>query len=611
MRFRLNKIAVVADIEKAYVQLELNSCDRDVTRFLWLKDVDSPVSDDNLQEYRFRRVIWGIICSAFLLASTIYLHLRSYKNEISKDVANNLYVDNLVSGVVSVEDGVTYYNTVKRIFNEASMNMCKWSSNSKNLMELMKPEDRCNDKSIKILGVMWNTDTDVLRLTYLKDNIMEDKLSKRVMLKIIASVYDPLGFLAPVMIKFKVLLQEMWRRGIEWDDDIPEDIRLKWNKISVDLRSLQNIALPRCIDFGDGKGVRRYELITFADASKIAYSAAVYLKIVNGQNIDVNVVFAKSRLAPVKEISIPRLELLAVLIGCRASVFVAKELKLGNIRQTIMTDSRCVIEWYRSEKELKRFVRDKIREIRSFELRIGYVKSEENPADIASRGESVKNLMQNKLWWNGPRWLVEDDESYYSRSYEVPEDIRDAVINEERGSNILHEVGLISELCENSSSPFGINENKFSSYSTLIRVTSWCERFLSNIRRGKVQGCLKASEILKSKVMWIKYIQSRCFSDIIRDIKTNKRNSIVNSLGLGVDKDGILRCFGRFDSKENAPKLLPKSCHFTNLIIERNHKRMLHAGVSQTLSETRNEHWVIHGRSAVRKVIRNCLVCIR
>ena len=156
---------------------------------------------------------------------------------------------------------------------------------------------------------------------------------------------------------------------------------------------LSSISIHHCITAGSSK-YSKFEIITFTDASKDAYAAVVYLKTSDRITANVNL-FSKSRLAPIKKISIPRLELLGVLIGCRISKYVTTELKIDELRQTLITDSKCVLEWCMSKKKLKRFVRDKTEEIQSHDIRIGYVKSEENPADLAVRGKRVGKLMNN------------------------------------------------------------------------------------------------------------------------------------------------------------------------------------------------------------------------
>ena len=160
-------------------------------------------------------------------------------------------------------------------------------------------------------------------------------------------------------------MRELWKKSIDWDDEVPEDISKKWYKLIDDLSLLHTVTIERCINCENNQNEKKYELVTFTDAFKYAYAAVVYVRIIGGNSIQVNLIFVKSRLAPIKEMLIPQLELLGELIVCRVSAFVASELKIENIKQILLTDSRCVIEWCKSKRELKRFVFDKVKEIRS------------------------------------------------------------------------------------------------------------------------------------------------------------------------------------------------------------------------------------------------------
>ena len=236
---------------------------------------------------------------------------------------------------------------------------------------------------------------------------------------------------------------------------------------------------------------------------------------------------------------------------------------------------------------------DRIKEIRSHKVKLGYVSSEDNPADIASRGETVENLQNNKKWWEGPEWLSLSRNEWPSPCYEISDETRAVVIHEER-KNKLFETGLVSATATevDVNSPFKIDEGKYSSHIKLIRITSWCVRFINALKKRTVNtNFLTSQELIHSSLLWTRYIQKKHFSDVLTSIDKSTNNILKNRLGLYRDSEGVLRCGGRFMLMEVHPKLLPKSkdSHYTKLIIERAHKRVHHAGVSQTLANARQE----------------------
>ena len=603
MRFRMKNIGLVADIKKAYLQLELFPADRDVTRFLWIKDISLPVNKENVRCFRFTRVIWGIVCSAFLLSAVILLHLSKYSDEISSDIQRNLYVDNLITGVSSTQDGIIYYKETKSIFEKAGMNVCQWSSNDKYIMENMKKDDRYDENMIKVLGLIWKIHDDQLSICKFILNDDDVILTKRKMLKIIASVFDPLGFICPILIEAKVLMKDIWKEGLNWDEKVSDDTLNKWKRWLEKIRSIGEFGIDRCINKVSVDLMTNCEIFVFTDASKDAYEAAVYLKIKSGSHTEVNLVMAKARLAPIKPLSIPRLELLGVVIGCRLSRYVAIELGIPDVKRTLYTDSKCVLELHRNGKQLKRFVNDKIQEINSHDIHLYYVRSSDNPADIATRLTTLDYLLQCSLWWKGPKWLHNEINDIIV--YTLNDDNRIKIESEERGPKILHEVGMLSMSEKGNDTILGIQAEKFSSYSRLIRVTSWCLRFVFNLRNkdNLKKGHLSHVELEQSLVLWIKHIKYKNFKDLNHCLENGKRHSFYN-LGVFKDNDDILKCKGRFSLNINGnPILLPKKDHFTKLIIIATHRKLIHA-------EIRKRFWILQGRSAVRKVIRQCLICI-
>lgn len=133
------------------------------------------------------------------------------KSLISHNVARNLYVDNMITGVSDDEEAVTYHEETKSLFNFAPMNMRQWSSNSMLFMNRIPQEDRCNDKYVKVLGIIWNPSEDSIAIKKNKGKIKESKITKRDILRLVIGVFDPLGLFTPVMLGPKVLIQDLWK----------------------------------------------------------------------------------------------------------------------------------------------------------------------------------------------------------------------------------------------------------------------------------------------------------------------------------------------------------------------------------------------------------------
>ena len=209
----------------------------------------------------------------------------------------------------------------------------------------------------------------------------------------------------------KILLQALWSEHLDWDDNIDsEDLKL-WKLIKHDLEQISNCRIQRCLKIERNSDRVTHKLVCFCDASTKAYAAVIYLLQTNSEGKNrADLIFSKSRLAPVKDMTIPRLELMGVLIGVRCLDFVESQLTCSLETIIVMTDSQCVLNWLKSDKDQQTFVKHRIQEIRGHEnLVFRYVKSKENPGDIASRGMPLKELKNNHLWWFGPEWLTKHE----------------------------------------------------------------------------------------------------------------------------------------------------------------------------------------------------------
>ena len=358
-RFRLNKIAMVSDIEKAFLQISLQDDAKDATIFFWLKNKMILETDNNIQTYRFCRVPFGIIASPFLLAATTDHHLQNFGTSTAENIRKNIYVDNFITGTESVQEASEFYSDSKKIFEGAATNLRDWMSKSKEVLDKIPLYDQAaNRRKMKILGLLWSVEEDNMAVTCHMDN--NPILLKRTVLRQIASIYDPLGLFSPVTLRRKLFLQTLWNKKMSWDNHLSVQDKTQWNDISQDLKALSSCCFPRYIGLNqDGK--IEYQLLVSCDTSKYAYAAAVYLRHeIQEKGCKVDLIFSKTRLVPNKQITIPRLELLAATIGTRCLKFVQKELKLEISEKHIWIDSLCVLNWINSKRALWTFVENRV-----------------------------------------------------------------------------------------------------------------------------------------------------------------------------------------------------------------------------------------------------------
>ncbi len=643
VRFRLYPIGICADIEKAFLMISIWPPDRDVLRFLWIDDINS--QSPQIIIYRFKRVVFGVSCSPFLLNATLKRHIEQYSNdnpEICQKLTSSLYCDDVSTGSYSEEEALNLYKVSRRIMNEGSFNLRKWLSNSKEVMSRINSDEKgiistkskeaqvveddqtfakakleanpkAEEEQSKVLGLNWDRETDsfVFKFSHLLENETDKSLTKRSILSLIARIFDPLGLIAPVVTPLKVFLQKLFREKIDWDETLPSHLYNEWLQIANQLHETRTISVPRYYFGRFWERPSEIELIGFCDSSQSAYAAVVYGKIsIKGQS-SVSLIMSKSRVAPLDKHTIPRLELLAALILARLIKTVRDALiPLCDTRIVrCWTDSITVMYWIkRDEKEYKMFVENRVQEIRKLVQKDlwEHCPGIDNPADIPTRSESLRNLEENSRWFQGPEWLKNDDASW-PKHKDIPDPTDDCVKEMKAQNQRNLETTLLIDAAREAKISELISCERFSSYEKLLRVTAFVLRFINNCRsKTKNREELTATEILEAETYWIKDLQT--------SITEEKFTEWKKQLGTYVDDSGVIRCLGRlrnsnlsFQSKH--PALLPRDHYVTELIVKDCHTKVWHNGTNETLQELRSRFWIVKGRQQVKKIIHKCVLC--
>ncbi|XP_064469733.1 uncharacterized protein LOC135384463 [Ornithodoros turicata] len=342
----------------------------------------------------------------------------------SKLLSESMYVDDLLTGAENEEAALNLYEDANDMMTEASMKLHKWASNSKLLRERFET-DTGDTKHLgyvagvlKVLGLVWNPVED--KLGYTVDNVPsydeENLHTKRTMLKATASVYDPLGWVAPFLVRAKHLFQKLWVMEVDWDDVVPDGIDTEWKKWCSEVDKLRNIQVPRRYTESLPSQSCFFTLHIFADASPIAYGTVAYLSGTDEHdNTTSTILISKSRIAPVKTLTLARLELMACVLSARLYSYLQRHLKVRLEEVVFWSDSTITIHWINGEpSRWKTFVRNRVEDIQRHTdaTQWRHCSGKENPADLVTRGVSATNLVYSTLWWNGPEWIRESKENW-------------------------------------------------------------------------------------------------------------------------------------------------------------------------------------------------------
>ena len=626
VRFRENPVVLISDIEKAFLNIEVHDEDRDCLRFLWVRDIDA--TNLEVMAYRFKRVVFGVNSSPFLLNAVLRYHLDKYKATDPQFVdclKRSFFVDDLVTSCRNSEEAYLLYEKAKMRMLEGGFKLRKWKTNVDKLSQKicdkesggesderdqMKTEPNSPPDNItKVLGLTWDKEADSLQFKF--DKLVEDSNmivpTKRVILSTLATLFDPLGLISPLVVPAKVLFQDLCLSKLDWDEPLPPNELSRWEEWIKSLKQVRTIAAPRSMQRGLKGEVIKTSLHGYGDASGKAYCATIYIVHETTEGVYSTLVCSKTRIAPLKQLSIPRLELMAAKILTTLMNTVVNALsphaKISEVRY--WTDSMTVLYWIQNRGEWKVFVQHRVREILELteKSQWGHVSGLENPADLGSRGVTASQLCDSRLWWEGPQWLRGSPSSWPSDTLEgEPIEVKTERKKEVVLVTTAEEPLLISQV---------VDISRYSTLGKLLRVTAYVKRFVNNLKKRLAKeeiavGRLSIDEIERAEIEWIKCAQKRLQEN--SDYKKYK-----DQLGI-VNENGILVCKGRLEFSElemstKNPIILPKNDRFTELIIMDCHRKVHHCKVLATLAELRTRFWVTKGRQYVKKLLSSCFVC--
>ncbi|GFX42562.1 integrase catalytic domain-containing protein [Trichonephila clavipes] len=397
-RFRLYPIGLSADIEKAFLMLSVHPKDRDYLRFFY------PSKEELV--YRHCRIVFGLNSSPFLLNASIKHLLDNapleYCNVVEK-LKSSFYVDNCLSGVNNVKEQENFIDIASKLLSKGCFNLRGWQSNvaSKYVSQ--------HTGEASVLGMLWNLDKDTLRCNINFEILTcETKITKRFILSTVQKVFDANGLLSPATLPPKLLLQETWKLKLPWDSELPKNIVNKFMKWSNEMYLLKEVTVPRYITINETS-----ELHIFVDASKSSYGACVFVRTVVENDLKVTLLRSKARVAPLKSLTIPRLELMSCCLGARLANSIIRALNLPGIKVIYWSDSEVALWWIRERGNWSVFVANRVKEIRELTQFQSWrhVPSNMNIADLLSRGCTPQKMLDSK-WWEGPRWLRNNREQW-------------------------------------------------------------------------------------------------------------------------------------------------------------------------------------------------------
>lgn len=628
LRFRKLPVAITADVEKMFRQIEVDPDHRQWQKILWRESPDEPV-----RTYALKTITYGLASSPFCAVRTLQQcavdNAQVVVDPVRAAAASSIihsafYVDDLLTSAETPAEAVQLAKDVTMILEEGKMNLRKWNSNDISVISditgrPLSAEEVVLGDSTTVFGLHWDAYKDELFYRISVPN-GEHLPSKRIISSEIGKLFDPIGNLAPILVVAKSIMQCTWEHpGKDWDAPVSEELQKRWLTFRNALPQLERLRIPR---WSGASRNSKSKLFGFGDASKSAYAAVIYLRSIDEQGqVTVALVMAKTRVAPSKkEISIPRLELCAAKLLVQTLQHVQQALHMEELEYELYSDSTVTLAWLQKAADTwDTFVANRVRFIQEHTniAKWSHVRTEINPADCASRGLTPSQLIAHTLWWKGPAFIREVAEPPLEPPMISQKEEHD-VVRETRTVRVL--IGVTTAKWLETNTPGGAGMplvERFSSLQRLLHTTAYVRRWRPGSAPLRATGTVLSAESLEALKFHLKETQWNHFR--IEMTKLIAKESITPTSNLGplnpfLDEDGLLRVGGRlteadlpFDQQH--PYLLPKKSHLGDLLVHAAHKTTVHGGIREMLQHLRQRFWILQGRGVVKAYRNRCVRC--
>ena len=644
LQFREHEYAVTADIEAMYHQVKIPSRDRNALRFLWY-DEDGQIKHYRMTSHLFGG-IWCASSSTYALRRTV-LDDQDVKPEIENTVMQSFYVDDCLKSMKTKNEACTVLQGTVDQLRRGGFRLTKFVANDEEILSQVPMQDRANgmkelipEAESKVLGIKWNITSDEFCFDIRESECGDTKITRRFMLSFISSMYDPLGLVSPIIVVGKLIFQDATRLRLSWDEEVPTSLVVRWKAWLQTLLHLRYVRVPRCIkprEFNDAA----IELHHFSDASEKAYGCCSYIRCTNKDGrIHTSLILSKNKVAPIKQMTIPRLELQAAVMSSRMDKVLRNELGLQISHSYFWTDSEIVLRYIKNEtKRFHVYVGNRVSVIQELTkpYQWDHISGQENPADISSRGLTAQQVTETR-WFQGPEFLQKYKSEWNMQRFEYDLPTNDPEVKGEKKHSIIttdiqndpncveiktlmtahnRSEGILKVEEAGMENPMDILVCHFSSWYRLKRAVSWLLRLKDILIKKEYldhSKRLTVSDMKRAELTIIKFAQDLHYQKEIDRLKNGKhvnKSSSIRKLSPIINSDGMLQVGGRLkyaDIEEGGknPYIIPPMHPVASLIVKEFHD-ISHSGTEWVLSMIRRKFWIVRGRSLIKKIARNCL----